>query len=864
MNLTLEQSKALGFLTKGPNLRILRGIAGAGKSYTIRSVRESLEAGGFRVIGLAPTNTVACAMAVDGFAEASTVDLELIRQESIRASEDGVSEPSYRAHVDPWDANTCLVIDEAGMIDAGRYERVLLRAAAAGARVILVGDEKQLASVERGGIFDLLKQRHGCVELLDVRRQSWDWAKVATQDFAAGRMREALDAYDRHGHLHWSGDLNQAMDQLVRRWGEDMRRDPGASRFVYAATNKTVDRLNAALQAERWKDQPVIFGTYTTKREETEFKVNLSVGDRIQIRGTDRKLGLYNGVVGTVTIAEPDRIAFTTDAGQTLRFDPREFQTWTLGYCGTTYRGQGQTQAQVYALYDHQLAWHARTSYVGFTRHKDSMDMFVPRTLAGDLDALVRQMSRADQNQASINFLDATEARQLKPKNTPPAPTPSAAPAALQPLKVRIGKTTSTFNAASEQQRADLVKALAGAKIGDIRNLYLKHKDSPDPNLQDLCRRLANLTKQRGLHVVTGRPHPEATADLRRDDEPLHHDSGIAPGRGEIDFRPYLQSSLGFSIDRARRAARMLDRLDNEALKALCDAGWSAWKRAGVNERLRYPIVIAMAQLQAWSWRRRDKLGFDLISSDPPGVYRRRTLLLLDKARKGFRAFGQATPEQQQPSVPGPMIAETPGKAAQAAAAAPRPLSWEERQRLLAERQARRHELERRRALIEAELRNAVGDRLIVLRINLAGVSEGLRELDRPYPVASGGTELSSASGSGLTPQERSGSTPDKRQPETVDVPAVNDVPEPTRPTSPQRPNLASNPELELYGGKIIGIEPGSGLMREAHAAVDAYGLKYQIVDGSTAAMVAQLQSTRPRKAKAAAFRRQFRQTDNL
>lgn len=49
-------------------------------------------------------------------------------------------------------------------------------------------------------------------------------------------------------------------------------------------------------------------------------------------------------------------------------------------------------------------------------------------------------------------------------------------------------------------------------------------------------------------------------------------------------------------------------------------------------------------------------------------------------------------------------------------------------------------------------------------------------------------------------------------------------------------------------GGKIIGIEPGSGLMREVNAAVKAYGLNYKVIDGSTSAMVAQLQSSLQRK----------------
>lgn len=46
---------------------------------------------------------------------------------------------------------------------------------------------------------------------------------------------------------------------------------------------------------------------------------------------------------------------------------------------------------------------------------------------------------------------------------------------------------------------------------------------------------------------------------------------------------------------------------------------------------------------------------------------------------------------------------------------------------------------------------------------------------------------------------------------------------------------------------KIIGIEPGSGLMREADDALKAYDLDYTIVEGSTAAMVAQLQSSMQR-----------------
>lgn len=41
------------------------------------------------------------------------------------------------------------------------------------------------------------------------------------------------------------------------------------------------------------------------------------------------------------------------------------------------------------------------------------------------------------------------------------------------------------------------------------------------------------------------------------------------------------------------------------------------------------------------------------------------------------------------------------------------------------------------------------------------------------------------------------------------------------------------NDNSDTFNGKIVGIEPGSGLMRDTSNAVDAYGLKLQLIEGS-------------------------------
>lgn len=50
---------------------------------------------------------------------------------------------------------------------------------------------------------------------------------------------------------------------------------------------------------------------------------------------------------------------------------------------------------------------------------------------------------------------------------------------------------------------------------------------------------------------------------------------------------------------------------------------------------------------------------------------------------------------------------------------------------------------------------------------------------------------------------------------------------------------LAAN--ADKFGGRIVGIEPGSGLMRDAAASVDAYDLGMTLIEGSTSAMTAAL-----------------------
>lgn len=56
------------------------------------------------------------------------------------------------------------------------------------------------------------------------------------------------------------------------------------------------------------------------------------------------------------------------------------------------------------------------------------------------------------------------------------------------------------------------------------------------------------------------------------------------------------------------------------------------------------------------------------------------------------------------------------------------------------------------------------------------------------------------------------------------------------------------NDNKDKFDKKIIGIEPGAGLTRQTKQVIESYGLDFELVDGSTAAMTATLKSALDKK----------------
>jgi hypothetical protein len=391
-----DQRRAFDHAVAAGGLKLIEGRAGTGKSYALQAIREAHERAGHHLVGLAPTNAVAQDLRAEGFAEAGTVHAELFKLKNGRTQ---------------WDRRTVVIVDEAAMLDTRITAELLAEARRARAKVVLAGDDRQLASIERGGLFTALREQHGATEISEITRQRTGWQRRAARDLAEGRFGEAVAAFDRAGAITWTDDQVAAREALVAAWTRDTASEPDATRFVFAYTNRDVDTLNAELRQVR-RARGELGGSdvrFATKHGQADF----SPGDRVQFTDTDKRAGIYNGNVGTITAIDLEtgviRALLDAAAGQgrEVAWSASDFIGFRHGYAGTIYKGQGKTLDHTYLYHTHH--WRSAASYVALTRQRESAQVFVARETARDAAHLARQMAREDIKAASVAWATKDE-----------------------------------------------------------------------------------------------------------------------------------------------------------------------------------------------------------------------------------------------------------------------------------------------------------------------------------------------------------------------------------------------------------------------------------------------------------------------
>ncbi len=374
LSLSGEQRDALRHVTGKEGLASVIGYAGSGKSAMLGVAREAWEASGYTVRGAALSG-----IAAENLESGSAIPSRTIAS----------LEHQWGRGRELLTGRDVLVIDEAGMIGSRQMERVLSAAKEAGAKVVLVGDPSQLQAIEAGAAFRAVAERHGAVEIGEVRRQRADWQRDATRHLATGKTAEALAAYNERSMVHAADRREAARGELIDSWDRDRTAQPDASRIILTHTNDQVRALNeAARDRLRLADALGEDVSIATERGERTF----APGDRVMFLRNERDLAVKNGTLGTAEQVTPQRMAVRLDDGRNVAFDLKDYAHVDHGYAATIHKAQGMTVDRTHVLATPGLDRHA--AYVALSRHRHGVHLHYGRDDFDSADRLARTLSR--------------------------------------------------------------------------------------------------------------------------------------------------------------------------------------------------------------------------------------------------------------------------------------------------------------------------------------------------------------------------------------------------------------------------------------------------------------------------------------
>jgi conjugative relaxase-like TrwC/TraI family protein len=361
---TAEQALAIRALTSsGHGVETVEALAGTGKTFTAGLLARAYAAGGFRVLGTAPTARAARELKDEaGIAQVSTLTRLTIDLEADPAG--------FGA------GPAVLILDEAGMASTRETARVLHHAHAAGVKVIAIGDSGQLSSVQAGGWLGSLTRRLGSHELRQVMRQRDPRERQLLSHVRRGDPTDYIADKNTRGQLHvYSGDVEAAgtgEQAAVAAWRGRQATCEWGQAVLIAHDNARRARLNTLVRADLKRGARLGESIHVAGRE-------FAVGDRVIARQNDRLREVDNGMRGTVIAVDPTEkeVIVRTDAGAHRALDAA-YVTEHLqhAYTLTAHTIQGGT-VEWAAIVGHPNDFTRNWSYTALSRAREATEIFL-------------------------------------------------------------------------------------------------------------------------------------------------------------------------------------------------------------------------------------------------------------------------------------------------------------------------------------------------------------------------------------------------------------------------------------------------------------------------------------------------------
>jgi len=431
-HLNESQQKAVEqILSSHDRMTALEGVAGAGKTTSLRAIREAAERQGYKVEGFAPTSRAAQKLAESGI-QSSTLQRHLAGHEP--------RESQKRLYV----------LDESGLASTKQMNQFLygLRE---NDRVLLVGDVRQHQAVEAGAPYQQLQEAGIRTARLDeIVRQKDPALKEVVEQLSRGQVGLAMEKLEDQGRIHEIVDSNERFQEIAKEYARqpegtlvvspdnlsrteinhvihrelqargqvDHREErlkvlvprqeiTGADRqwaeqyqpgdiVRYTKGSKThgikageyaqVERIDAKDNLVSVKKHTGKQVTYDPRRLQgvtlyCESERSFSRGDRVQFTAPDRDQHIANRELGTIEkIDAKGNLQLRLDSGRSVGVNIKENAHLDYGYAVTSHSSQGQTADRVLVNVDTQHAGeklvNRRLAYVAVSRGRYDVQIY--------------------------------------------------------------------------------------------------------------------------------------------------------------------------------------------------------------------------------------------------------------------------------------------------------------------------------------------------------------------------------------------------------------------------------------------------------------------------------------------------------
>ena len=401
--LSQAQHDALKSITVDPgDIRVVQGLAGTGKSSLLLAANEIWKAAGFRVLGAAYSGKAADGLAKSSKIESHTVD-RLFHQWSKDLSA-----------VKPLNRRSVLVVDEAGMLDTLKMARLVGIVKAAGAKLVLVGDEKQLPPIAAGAPFPEMGRLLGRSELREIQRQKNPVLRTVVEQLADGDPAKALHLLTEDKLLRIHETPEKAKEALVTDW---LRSSNPKNSLMLAGTREDVRDLNRLAQAKLKEKLQLLQPVFAMNGE------TFHLGERVLFGRNNALLGVRNGSLGELTAYNPLTAIVTVrlDGGKSVFIPTSTYKHLNLGRCITSHKAQGMTVDKAYVLWSDSMQSREMT-YVQASRARLTTQFYLTPQQAGDDFALaLRDMHRSVAKDLAVSKLDRPEAERSKEPSLSPS-----------------------------------------------------------------------------------------------------------------------------------------------------------------------------------------------------------------------------------------------------------------------------------------------------------------------------------------------------------------------------------------------------------------------------------------------------------